>query len=69
MKMNKKERELRFEIIRKAQTSEPVIKAVVELVDAELADNDINDDDAHERVHEAVRDLVEALGYGDEAAR
>jgi hypothetical protein len=64
MGMNKQERALRLEIIRKALTTDAAIAAVVELVEADLADDDINDDEAHERVHEAVRGLVGVLGYG-----
>lgn len=61
--MNKQERELRYELIRKALTTDDAIAAAVELVDAHLANDDCNDDDAAERENDAVRSLVKALGY------
>lgn len=62
--MNKKERALRREIVSKALTTDAGIDAVLRLLDADLADDDINDDEAHEAVHEAVRGLADVLGYG-----
>lgn len=64
--MNKAEKALRRKLVTEALTTEKGIDAVIELLEAHLANDDINDDDAAEREEEAVRELVLVLGYGVE---
>ncbi len=64
--MNKREKALRGEIVSKALATPACFNATMKLLDAYLADDDINDDEAHEACNEALREFVRALGYGNE---